>query len=497
MIIRIVQILSNVLMKNPGPINVKVFFIVLLVCFVSGCGSSLKKADGIKPNILFISVDDMNDWVGALGNKQAITPNIDRLAEMGLSFSNAHCAAPVCNPSRIALMTGLSPSTTGVYNNHVDTHALIPDSITMLPAYFRQNGYKVAGGGKLFHDVPPHNDWPGTFEEYFWWNEHGPKGYNTGTRWRSPYSVPPDPEPNPRPANKITPVTKRNFDWASLDDPETSWPDRQVVDWAEDFLKEDHDRPFFLGVGIFRPHVPWFNPSKYVDMYPLDQIEVPKVIEDDLDDVGEYGKMLALDNGSKHSKVVEFGEWEEAVQAYLASISFADASLGRVLNALDNSKYKDNTIIVFWSDHGYHLGEKQHWHKFTLWERSTRVPFIIVAPGLTTPGDRSSRPVSLLDIYPTLIDLFDFPENDMLEGHSLVPLLQNPDSSWEWPAITTHEKGNHSVRTEDWRYIRYNTGEEELYDHRNDPNEWKNLASNPEYELKIKELSAHLPINEK
>ena len=271
------------------------------------------------------------------------------------------------------------------------------------------------------------------------------------------------------------------------------WPDGQVIDWAEKFLAKDHQQPFFLGVGIFRPHVPWFNPSKYVDMYPLDQIEVPEVKEDDLNDIGDYGKRLALDGGSKHEKVLEFGEWEEAVQAYLASISFADASLGKVLNALDNSQYKDNTIIVFWSDHGYHLGEKQHWHKFTLWERSTRVPFIIVAPQVAAPGSKSGRPVSLLDIYPTLVELADLPHNETLEGQDLTPLLRDPNAKWEHPAITTHEKGNHSVRTENWRYIRYHTGEEELYDHQKDPGEWNNLSGSSKYQAKMEELKKWLP----
>ena len=446
-----------------------------------------------RPNVLFIAVDDMNDWVGVLGDAQVITPNIDALADKGITFTNAHCAAPVCNPSRVALMSGLRPSTTGVYNNGDNMNDLIPDSVIMLPQYFRQNGYLVAGGGKLFHDVPTHNYREENFDEYFWWNKDGARGALLNGVWRSPYSVPPDPQPDPRPSNNITPITKRNFDWAALDGNELNWPDGQVVAWAEEFLAKDHKRPFFLGVGIFRPHVPWFNPSKYVEMYPLDKIEVPEVKQDDLDDIGEFGQRLALDKGSKHDKIMEFGEWEEAVQAYLASISFADASLGRVLEALDNSQYKDNTIIVFWSDHGYHLGEKQHWHKFTLWERSTRVPFIIVAPQVATAGSKSSRPVSLLDIYPTLVQLVGLPRNETLEGQDLMPLLKDPKAKWEYPAITTHQKGNHAIRTENWRYIRYQTGEEELYDHAHDPNEWNNLSMDPGYKVIIDELRTWLP----
>lgn len=485
---------------SPPNLNViKLALAALVVLIIAGVGNVCKKAlnrdQAIlqRPNVLFIAVDDMNDWVGVLGDVQVKTPNIDALADKGITFANAHCAAPVCNPSRVALMSGLRPSTTGVYNNGDNMNDLIPDSVIMLPQYFRQNGYHVAGGGKLFHDVPPHNYREDNFDEYFWWNQHGPKGAIVNERWRSPYSVPPDPQPDPRPSNKITPITKRNFDWAALQGSEINWPDGQVVDWAEKFLAKEHQQPFFLGVGIFRPHVPWFNPSKYVEQYPLDRIEVPEVKENDLNDIGEYGKKLALDRGSNHDKVMEFGEWEEAVQAYLASISFADASLGKVLQALENSQYKDNTIIVFWSDHGYHLGEKQHWHKFTLWERSTRVPFIIVAPQVAAPGSKSDRPVSLLDIYPTLIDLVSLPDNETLDGHNLMPLLRDPQTKWEYPAITTHEKGNHAIRTENWRYIRYQTGEEELYNHQNDPNEWNNLSMEPGYEEIIDEHKNWLP----
>ena len=446
-----------------------------------------------RPNILFVSVDDWNDWVGCLGNKQARTPNVDRLANLGLLFTNAHCVAPVCNPSRVATLTGLRPATTGVYENGGRMRSKLPDLVT-LPQYFRQQGYRVAGGGKVFHDVPPHCNDPKSWDEYFWWNEHGPKGGRFGGTWRSPYSIPPDPQLVSRPIHRITKLTKRNFEWGAVDQPESDWPDSKVAAWAKQFLSREHVQPFFLAVGIFRPHVPWFNPQKYVQKYPMDAISLPMVKDDDLDDVGPWAKKRALDRNSKHKQLVQFGEWKPAVQAYLASISFADANVGRVLDALNKSAYRDNTIVVFWSDHGYHLGEKGHWHKRTLWERSTHVPLVIVAPGVTRSGTKCSRPVSLLDLFPTLASLCGLEVRGELEGHDLTPLLKSPQSEWPHTAVTTYQPGNYSVRSDRWRYIRYVTGEEELYDHERDPNEWHNLASDESYAKTKQKLASDLPV---
>lgn len=463
-------------------------FIVLLL--FSSCRSQNTDSSS-KPNVLFIAVDDMNDWVSVLGHEQVKTPNIERLASRGMLFTNAHCNAPVCNPSRVSLLTGKHPFSTGVYENQTRMRDKIPNVIT-LPQYYRQHGYKVFGGGKIFHDPPPHNHDPQSFEEYYWWNEHGPKGAKNGNRWRSPYSVPPDPELQGRPIHQITPLTKRNFDWGGVDQPEENWPDHKVTSWASKILNRNHDQPFFLAVGIFRPHVPWFNPSKYPDLYPIDQIKLPQVKENDLDDVGLAAQTRAKDNASKHSKVIEFGEWEEAVQAYLASISFADASLGRVLDALDASPYKDKTIIVFWSDHGYHLGEKMHWHKRTLWERSTHVPLIFSVPE-GVQAVQSHVPVSLIDIYPTLLDLCGLSPNKELEGHSLLPFFQNPDYSWDYPVITTASPGCYAIRDKEWRFIQYANGEQELYSHKNDALEWNNLIADSKYQHIVEKLQTWIP----
>ena len=226
-------------------------------------------------------------------------------------------------------MTGKYPARTG---NHQVMRRLAPDVVT-LPQYFRQNGYFVAGGGKVFHDVPPHCHDPDSWDEYYWWNEHGPRGGRYRGNWRSPYSVPPDPEPDDRPTKKITPLTKRNFDRGPVNRPERDWPDAEVASWAWKFLSKHHDEPFFLAVGIFRPPVPWFNPQRYFDLYPLDQLQLPFVKANDVDDLGTWARARAMDRNSKHERVVEFGEWRSAVQAYLASISHADANVGRVLDA--------------------------------------------------------------------------------------------------------------------------------------------------------------------
>ena len=439
-----------------------------------------------RPNILFIAVDDWNDWLGCLGHEQVKTPNADRLAARGLRFTNAHCSAPVCNPSRTAVFTGVRPSTSGIYNNNQPIHVNLPEAVT-LPRYFRNQGYDVCGGGKILHEsvgfaIP--DDW----DEYFLWH---PGLRKLG--WWGRYSWPPIPQPEPRPATKITRYTKRNFDWAALDAPDTEFPDYKVASWASDCLKRDQEKPFFLAVGIFRPHVPWFNNRKWFDQYDLEGIDLPPYKSDDTDDLPEIAVKWAKDRGSRHDRVQKFGLWEEAIRAYYASISFADAQLGRILDALNAGPHRDNTIVVFWSDHGYHLGEKDHWHKFTLWERSTRVPLIVAAPGMTSSGQACDRPVSLVDLYPTLVEMAGLPPRRENEGRSLLPLLKDPQADWPYSVVTTHGRNNHAIRSEHFRYIRYEDGSEELYDHRSDPNEWKNLADEPAYDEDKKRLAQWLP----
>lgn len=442
-----------------------VFALVALLLIVPSWASAAER-----PNVLFIAVDDLNDWVSALGgHPQGRTPNIDRLASRGVLFTRCYCAAPACNPSRAALMTGIRPASSGVYLNANPWRKALPDAVT-LPQHFMASGYKALGSGKIYH---------GAFPDPPSWNEYFPSKKK---------QRPSDPLSAERPVNGI-PKT-RHFDWGPLENTDQEMADSQVVDWVVDQLGRSHDQPLFLACGIYRPHLPWYVPQKYFDQFPLDEIQLPEVTESDLADIPAAGIKMAKPNGD-HARVKNYEQWSRAVQGYLASISFADTQIGRVIDALDRSQHAKNTIIVLWTDHGWHLGEKQHWRKFALWEDATRTPFIVVAPGVQP--SRCDRPVNLLDIYPTLVELCSLPERQELEGQSVVPLLKDPQAVWERPSLTTHGRNNHALRSDRFRYIRYADGSEELYDHQSDPHEWKNLAGDPSFADVKTELARQLP----
>lgn len=440
------------------------------------------------PNVLFIAVDDMNDWIGCLGGYagKVHTPNMDRLAERGVLFTNAHCPSPKCAPSRAAVMTGLMPSTSGVYDNNQWWYPNLLDRVT-LTAHFRSHGYRVCGAGKIFHHTAgnqPPNQWdeflPIRFRNDPWF-----RGRKDNYPWSETAAHPPG-----FPFSGVAGLGHEN-DWGSLGIPEADYDDSLSVDFVLDQLERPDPRPWFLACGLFRPHLPWYAPQKYFDLYPLDEIVLPEVPEDDLDDVPAGGRALAASRRKDLQKIVKADKWREAARAYLACISFADFQIGRLLEGLDASGVQDQTLIVLWSDHGWHLGEKQHWHKSTLWEEATRVPLIVTGPGIE-PG-RCSRPVSLIDLYPTLVDLCDQPEVPGLDGVSLVPLLENPDAEWDRPAVIEYHTGNVAVRTEHHRFVRYREGGEELYDHRDDPNEWTNLAPQPGSSRTCAEMGGWLP----
>ncbi|MFQ6131518.1 MAG: sulfatase [Armatimonadota bacterium] len=425
-----------------------------------------------RPNVLFIAIDDMNDWIGCLGgHPDTKTPHLDALAQRGVNFTSAHCAAPLCNASRAALMTGVRPSTSGVYTNGQPFRQVLPEAVT-LAQHFMAHDYRVMGSGKIYH---------GRFPDPPSWHEYWPS--QTQNR-------PADPMPPNRPLNGI-PKTA-HFDWGPVQVPDEEMGDHQVASWVIEQLEQDHDKPFFLACGIFRPHLPWYVPQKYFDMFPPEEVTLPNINENDLDDVPPMGVRVANPNGD-HRRVIESNNWRKAVSGYLASIAFADAQVGRVIGALDESPYADNTIVVVWSDHGWHLGEKLHWRKFALWEEATHNVLMMVAPGVAKAGARCSRPVNLMDIYPTLIDLCDLEPREDLEAVSLLPLLKRPKAEWDRPALTTHKRNNHSVRSERWRYIRYSDGTEELYDHEKDELEWTNLADKPKYARTKKRLARWLP----
>ena len=427
--------------------------ILALAAVLSACSGE----SPTQPNVLFLSVDDMNDWVGALGYEVAKTPHIDRLSARGTLFTNAHAPSPKCNPSRTAILSGLRPSTTGVYVNGEWWKPNLPN-VVMLPRYFKDNGYYAAGGGKVFHHTPGFNP-PDSWDEYFDLVTDL-KTDDFLISYRQPRHIP-------------------SFDWGPLDKTDMEMGDGATVRWAEEFLARDHDDPFFLAVGLFQPHLPFYAPRAWYDSVTPEDAPVPLDKPGDLDDVPAPGHKLANYRVADLELIVEHDDMGDVVRSYTAGIRHADALVGRVLDALDQSAYAQNTIVMFWSDHGYHFGEKHHLTKDTLWERSSHVPLAIIAPGVTTPGGRSSRPVSLIDLYPTLVDLCGLPVRNDLEGVSLRPLLQDPGAEWERPAVMTFRRNNHAVRSERYRYIRYASGEEEFYDHSADPEEWTNLASDP------------------
>lgn len=421
-----------------------------------------------RPNVLFIAVDDLNAWVTHLGrNPQARTPNIDRLAKMGVSFRNAYCAVPACEPSRCALMSGRRPWTSGCYlNGHAWKKHQKPGE--GLSAQFLKAGYYVAGAGKIYHSMQYH---AAEWTEYMSRQGLSSNGPNV-----------------------------KKMDGYHDDVVHPNLKDEDLIDWHTtnyciDRIKAKRDKPFFIACGLYKPHLPFVAPRKYYEDFPLDEIKLPPYKEDDLLDLPQAGKKMANSSGD-HKKFLESGRWKAAIQSYLATCSYTDMNIGRLLDALEESPAKDNTIIVLWGDHGWSFGEKHHWRKFALWEEPTRMPFIWVAPGSSKMGTVCDSPVDLMSVYPTLCELADLKQPEHVEGTSIVPLIEDVATEWTLPAITTHGRGNHAVRTASHRYIRYANGGEELYDEIADPYEWKNLASDSASKKQMQELAKWLPEKE-
>lgn len=471
-----------------------VLYLLFAYLFFSPLYNFSQSTSSPKPNVLFVVFDDLNDWEACLsGHPQTITPHIDRLAQKGMLFSNAHANATMCCPSRASFMTGLRPTTTGIYKN-TDTPLKLYKSGQTMNKHFKENGYFTAGSGKILHKF---------YYEESDWDEYEAKhlGKNIITNRQHPHE------------EKTTKVNG-NLAWGGFEAPDSMTFDAQTVNWIIERLERNYNKPFFLACGIFRPHIPWFNPQSYFDQHPLEKVELPTILENDLNDIPLQGKHIAhsLTNFTleddlmnreniEHQKIVKDELWKAALQGYLASVSYADAQFGRLLDALEQSPYSENTIVVLLSDHGYHLGEKNHWRKGTLWERVTHVPLIFYVPESLLAGSLSrencAQPVSLLDIYPTLIELCELSEVKGLEGESLVPQLKNPRAPKKTPVITSLTPDYHAIRTQEFRYISYGKVGEELYNHYQDPEEWTNLAGDSRYfELK-KELRRFLPQNSK
>ncbi len=458
---------------------------ILIITLLFGCGQENDNSTKAPPNVLMISVDDMNDWVGYLNGYPGVkTPNIDRLAKSSVAFMDAHCPSPKCGPSRTAILTGMLPSTTGIYDNDQWWAPNLPDVVTM-PLHFMNNGYKALGAGKVFHHTGGNNP-PSNWDEYFdqvfddVWDKRVQSNY---------LKIDPPPFPDSIPLNGIRPH-QHELDWGPLYEDPMAYGDAKAVEWGLSQLQKSHEKPFFLAVGLFHPHLPWYAPSEFFHEYSIEEIVTPDTIENDLDDIPEVGLELAAAGRETLRKIVASDKYREAIKAYLANITYADYLVGKLLDGLEMSKYAGNTIVVLWSDHGWHLGEKQHWYKSTLWQRATHVPFMIQVPGLNPR--KVNTPVNLIDLYPTLSELCQLSENTELEGNDLT-LLLNGSEGKDSTTLITFRKGNHAIHDSRWRYIRYHDGGEELYDHSNDPNECINLANEPKYFSIIESMKSFLP----
>lgn len=435
-----------------------------------------------KPNVLMIAVDDLNDYVSILQNHPGIkTPNFDRLAKRSLNFTRAYCAAPLCNPSRVAVVTGMAPHQTGVYDLDDFVSKSTPAMAAVsLEEQFKRHGYDTYLTGKYYH-AGPRNWWPEDRMARVWtqrrapFSDHGPILKNGNTVMdNGVYAI------GPAPGGKA------------------SMPDVAILENTRGWLATKHDKPFLIVHGISKPHLSFVVPKEFFDLYPLDSIVLPETPQDDYSDISPTlkSKLLAPLDVSQFAKIRSAKNgWKEVMQAYLASISFCDWVLGQTLDALDASPYADNTIIVLWSDNGYHIGEKEKLHKRALWSQSCRMPFLLSVPGMKTAGQNCAAPVSLMDIFPTLNELCGLDQKvpQRLAGHSLAPLLAQPDANWPHVAVTSNHIGNAAVSDARYRYIRYSDGSEELYDTSTDPREYHNLAMQPDLKPVVVRLSAALP----
>jgi arylsulfatase A-like enzyme len=430
----------------------------------------------IRPNIIFIAIDDENDWVGPFGgNPQVLTPNLDRFCnERAMIFTNAHCTGPVSCPSRSSLLSGFRPERTGCYDNDQNmlNSKLVQEYATM-PEFFSKNGYLTISSGKIFHKhqvagIQDQGQW--AFD--IWEQEKGnmkPRRDKLTTRTEGLL------DGVKLSDQRYTGLVGADFAWGPTISPKEETTDYRTAQWFSKQLQNDFDKPFFMAVGIAKPHLPWHVPQEFFDLYNLDSIKVPDYRLDDLDDI-------LTPSGEKKFSATEDFLWvsqdeklfKGAVRAYLACTSYVDYCVGIILDALENSKYKDNTIIVIWGDHGWHLGEKLRFRKVTLWSESTRLPLIIRTPEMNK-GSVCDRVVNLIDLYPTLLELCGFPKREIIDGRSFVTLLKNPNKKWPYPSITTQAPGSFTVNDENYRYTKYNDGTEELYDLKKDPMEWTNL----------------------
>ena len=429
-------------------------------CLPGRTPAGMKRSSGPadRPNVLFITIDDLNHSIGCYGDEVVHTPSIDRLAAMGMRFDRAYCQFPVCNPSRTSFLTGLRPDTTGVVDNRVAFRSRLPDVVTM-PQLFRRAGYFTARLGKIFHGS-------------------GEKG--DPTAWDSGFDARPTEIGRRGEGRNLTDGRVKWCRWMAAEGGDEDQPDGQFATEAIRLLQQRRDEPFFIGLGFHKPHDPFVAPKKYFDLYPLEELEPPKEPAD-ASPLNRY----TIGSGWKESfDKFTIREQRQFRRAYYAGASFVDAQIGRVLDAMQRLDLMDNTIIVFLADHGYQLGDHGWWNKNTLYEQSTRAPLIVAVPGATEPGTSCKRFVEFVDIYPTLAQLCGLKIPHAVEGRSFVPLLRDPHLQWKQAAYTQVQRGQiagRAVRTARWRYIEWDEGRQgvELYDHQNDPGEFYNLGSDP------------------
>ena len=449
--------------------------LLTLVAILVGSAFLPSPVRAARPNVLFISIDDMNGWIepfneGTRGKPVIFSPNLRRLANEGVAFRNAHTPVPVCRPTRASILTGIYPRNNrpiiAQYSNREETLT----GVASLTQHFRRHGYVALGGGKIY---------PSLSDPKRHWDVYRP--------FERPANQKRDPDVV---LSKLTGLHPRDgFDWGAVEYEQQELSDVQLADWAIRVLQGEHEQPFFLGVGFHLPHLPWYLPRTYLERYPLDSVVLPEVKEDDLDDVPPEGRKFAWKSPlskqvdyehSDHLKVLEAGGWRRAVQAYSAASTFVDDQIGRLLEALHDGRHADNTIVVVFGDNGWHLGEKQRWRKMTLWEESTRIPLILSYPPVLPRGRAVESAVSLIDLYPTLLELAGLPRPDHeMDGSSLLPLLKDGGADDDRFAMTVYGRGNVTIRNARWRYIRYAKGGEELYDHEDDPMEHTNLLAKP------------------
>ena len=473
-------------------IGVRIFFACLIFASIT---VSLRATD--RPNVLFISIDDLNDYISPMDRHPGIkTPNFDRLAKCSVTFSNAHCAAPACHPSRVAVMTGVHPTVSGIYRNLFGAHgprwrheSKVLEHAVVLSQHFRNHGYRAVGGGKIFHTLQ--------------WTPGGSQ--NDPTAWDDYRGDPLDPISGdwPRPAfvgardqNQgfvgKRPLSRYYFGAAPVAlNPNQG--DGAVVDWAVEQMKQSGQEPLFLAVGLFRPHIPWEVPQKWFDLYPESEVQLPAHLENDLEDSRSHGRE------SWHKWVRDNNQWKHLMRGYLASVSYVDYELGRLLDGLDASPMAKNTIVVLWTDHGFHIGEKENWEKFALWEQTTRTPLFIHVPGRSKDGEQTRQPTTLTDLYPTLCELTGLPVPNQCSGKSLVKQIEEPTDIRDEVSLTSFVFGrdrnhpSHGMSDTKYRYIRYADGFEELYDLENDRNEFRNLAGDGVLSAVLKRFRSRLP----